>query len=51
MLLPVATGLMGAPWLALLTVWLVLERSLPRSGLLAAAGGLALAGYAAARLA
>jgi predicted metal-binding membrane protein len=50
MLLPAATGLMGAPWLAALTLWLVAERAAPRGERLAALGGVALIALAASRL-
>jgi len=48
MLLPAATGLMGAGWLAALTLWLVAERAAPRGDRIAAAGGVALIAAAAA---
>ena len=50
MFVPLASGLMNAPWLAGLTAWLLLERASRWGGRVAWAGGLALLAYAAARL-
>ena len=49
MFVPLASGLMTLPWLAVLTLWLLLERASPWGGRVAIAGGLALLAYAAAQ--
>ena len=50
MIVPMASGLMTTPWLALLTLWLLLERLAPRGGSIAVLGGIGLIVYAAAQL-
>lgn len=50
MFVPLASGLMAVPWLAGLTLWLLLERASRWGGQVAIAGGLALLACAAARI-